>query len=349
MANEKSNLKKMMENKDNRPINNNQDIFDEQLLFGNSNKMKAIGEIIDRISDTDVSVLISGESGTGKDLMANAIYNSSLRKGKPLVKVNCVALPGGLLESELFGHEKGAFTGAYQSKPGIFELAHKGTILLDEIGDMPHSLQAKLLRVLQEGEFFRLGGKDEIKVDVRLISATNRDLEEMVRDGIFREDLYHRLNVIRIQIPSLKDRREEIPHLVNHFITKYTKEYYRKIDGISEKGLNALLNYSWPGNIRELENVIKKIVVLGDEEKVFKTIAENENREQNTDKDRFQYNENISLKEIGKRAALEAEKKIIKKILDQTRWNRSKTAKILQVSYKTLLYKIKASGLDQSM
>jgi len=321
--------------------------IDNQWIFGNSDKMRAINEIISRIADTDVPVLVSGENGTGKELVANAIQNRSLRKKKPFVKVSCVSIPGDLLESELFGYEKGAFTGAYQSKPGRFEFAHMGTIFLDEIGDMPLSLQAKLLRVLQEGEFFRLGGKDEVKVDTRLISATNRNLEEMVKDNKFREDLFHRLNVIRIQLPPLRGRKEEIPSLVQYFLKKYGKEYNRKIESISDENLDLLYNYSWPGNIRELENTIKKIIVLGDEGAVLKRLATRKSIEKPVDKPVFDDFNGYSLKEIGKRAALDAEKKAIKKVLAQTRWNRSQAAKILKISYKTLLYKIKESGLDR--
>ena len=251
------------------------------------------------------------------------------------------------MESELFGYEKGAFTGAYQSKPGRFEFAHMGTIFLDEIGDMPLSLQAKLLRVLQEGEFFRLGGKDEVKVDTRLISATNCNLEEMVKNNKFREDLFHRLNVIRIQLPPLRGRKEEIPSLVQYFLKKYGKEYNRKIESISDENLDLLYNYSWPGNIRELENTIKKIIVLGDEGAVLKRLATRKSIEKPVDKPVFDDFNGYSLKEIGKRAALDAEKKAIKKVLAQTRWNRSQAAKILKISYKTLLYKIKESGLDR--
>ena len=323
------------------------DQIDDQLLFKNSDKMRSIGEIINRIADTDVPVLISGESGTGKELVANAIHAHSLRKNKSMVKVNCAALPGSLLESELLGYEKGAFTGAYQSKPGRFEFANEGTIFLDEIGDMFQPSQAKLLRVLQGGEFFRLGGNREIKVDVRLISATNRNIEEMVTEGGFREDLFHRLNVVRIHVPPLRERKKEIPGLVRYFMKKYSREYDRKLKKLTERGLNLLLDYNWPGNIRELESAIKKIVVLEDEEAVLQSLIDSQNREKAFAVDRHIYDGDLSLKEIGKMAALDAERKIIKRVLDQTHWNRSQAAEILKVSYKTLLYKIKESGLDR--
>jgi two component, sigma54 specific, transcriptional regulator, Fis family len=323
------------------------DQIDDQLLFENSDKMRSIGEIINRIADTDVPVLISGESGTGKELAANAIHAHSLRENKSMVKVNCVALPGSLLESELFGYEKGAFTGAYQSKPGRFEFANEGTIFLDEIGDMFQPSQAKLLRVLQEGEFSRLGGNREIKVDVRVISATNCNIEKMVAEGGFREDLFHRLNVVRIHIPPLRERKKEISGLVRYFMKKYSREYDRKLKKLTERGLNLLLAYDWPGNIRELENTIKEIVVLEDEETVLQSLIDSQDREKAFAIDRRIYDGDLSLKEIGKMAALDAEKKIIKRVLDQTRWNRSQAAEILKVSYKTLLYKIKESGLDR--
>lgn len=325
----------------------------EKLLFGISNKMKAIDDVINRISDTDVPVLISGESGVGKELVANSIHSQSLRKNKALIKVNCVALPGELLESELFGYERGAFTSAYQTKPGRFEFAHEGTMFLDEIGDMPQPLQAKLLRVLQEGEFFRLGGKNEIRVDTRVIAATNRELEVMVRDGLFREDLFHRLNVIRIHIPPLRERKEEILRLLTHFLKKYSREYNRTVNNLTEDSKSKLLDYTWPGNVRELENIAKKIVVLGDEESVISDLIENKNIEENDADEKklevYRYDESCSLKEIGKRAALDAEKKAIKTILEQTRWNRSHAAKILKISYKTLLYKIKECGLNKGI
>ncbi|MDY6844824.1 MAG: sigma-54 dependent transcriptional regulator [Thermodesulfobacteriota bacterium] len=323
---------------------------DHKWLFGNSNKMMAIGKTIDQIADTDIPVLISGESGTGKELVANAIHLCSLRKNNPLVKVSCVAIPSELLESELFGYEKGAFTGAYQSKPGRFEFAHKGTIFLDEIGDMPMPLQAKLLRVLQEGEFFHLGGRDEIKVDVRLISASNRDLEKVVKEGIFREDLLYRLNVIKIWIPPLRERKEEIPTLVDYFLEKYCQEYNKGIVRLSRKTLKSIENYHWPGNVRELENIIKKIIVLEDEEIAVKEFSAKESDKKkkefidNQNDDEF---EGYSLKEISKKAASDVEKKAIKRVLEKTRWNRREAAEILKISYKALLYKIRDNGLDR--
>lgn len=217
---------------------------------------------LEQVATTDATVLILGETGTGKELLARAVHNISRRRDRPLVKVNCAALPADLIESELFGHEKGAFTGAHARKIGRFELADGGTIFLDEIGDLPLALQAKLLRVLQEGEFERLGNPHTIKVDVRIIAATNRDLEKAVEKGDFREDLYYRLNVFPLKSPPLRERQEDIPLLVAHFVKKYGAKLGRKIDTIPQRVMDVLLAYSWPGNVRELENIIERVVIL---------------------------------------------------------------------------------------
>jgi transcriptional regulator with PAS, ATPase and Fis domain len=229
-------------------------------IIGESHLMRGVMSQIEKVAATDSTVLIIGESGTGKELIANSIYNHSLRKGKAFVKMNCVAIPGELLESELFGYEKGAFTGADKSKPGKFELADNGTIFLDEIADMPAGLQAKLLRVLQEREIDRVGGTKTIKVDVRFIAATNKNLEEMVTDGKFREDLFYRLNVFMLYIPPLRERPEDIPLLANYFI-----EMSEKPVRISNSAMELLMNYQWPGNIRELQNTIERAIVICDE------------------------------------------------------------------------------------
>jgi two-component system, NtrC family, response regulator AtoC len=244
------------------------------LLFGNSERMAEVRDLIDRVADTDVTVLIRGESGTGKELVARALYASSLRRDKPFVKVNCAALPTELLESELFGFERGAFTGAIQQKPGKFEFANHGTMFLDEIGDMSFPLQAKLLQVLQDGEFARLGGKHDVKVDVRVIAATNRDLEQMVTLGQFREDLFFRLNVVCINLPPLRDRREEIPILADYLLKKYSVQYNKPCSELSQETMRLFMDYDWPGNIRELENLIKRAVVLGSEDAIRKEITQ---------------------------------------------------------------------------
>src|SRR5438105_10098838 len=232
------------------------------LLFGNSEKMAEVRDLIERVADTDVTVLIRGESGTGKELVARALYASSLRRDKPFVKVNCAALPNELLESELFGFERGAFTGATQAKPGKFEFANQGTMFLDEIGEMSPPLQAKLLQVLQDGEFARLGGKHDVRVDVRIIAATNRNIEDMVTSGQFREDLFFRLNVISIHLPPLRERREEIPILTDYFLKKYSVRYNKPYTEFSQEMRRLFFDHHWLGNVRELDNLIKRAVVL---------------------------------------------------------------------------------------
>src|SRR5881409_3311051 len=236
-----------------------------RMLFGHSERMAEVQDLIERVADTDVTVLIRGESGTGKELVARALYASSLRRDRPFVKVNCAALPTELLESELFGFERGAFTGAIQHKPGKFEFAHHGTMFLDEISEMSPALQAKLLQVLQDGEFARLGGKHDVHVDVRIIAATNRDLEAAVASGHFREDLFFRLNVVSIVVPPLRDRREEIPMLTEYFLKKYSVQYNKPYSDISPDTMHLFMDYDWPGNVRELENLIKRAVVLATE------------------------------------------------------------------------------------
>src|SRR5256885_785137 len=317
-----------------------------------SSKMQPIRDLISKVASTNTTVLLRGESGTGKEVLARAIHKASPRAGKQFLKVNCAALPGELLESELFGHEKGAFTGAYRQKPGKFEAAHQGTLLLDEIGEMPLRLQAKLLHVLQDGEFSRVGGEKIIDTDVRLIAATNRDLEASMRAHQFREDLYYRLNVIEIRIPPLRERREEIPVLVDHFLTRFNSQYGRKIE-IPSETMRVFVEYHWPGNIRELENAVKRVVVLGTHRTVHQEIIGNINRGPRVTMPGLPSvaaavaspDAPISLKEIARQAAREAERVAIKEVLDRVHWNRAKAARLLQISYKALLYKIVQCGL----
>jgi two-component system response regulator AtoC len=355
------------------------------MLFGNSEAMNEVRDLIEHVSDTDVTVLVRGESGTGKELVARALHERSLRKDRPFVKVNCAALPTELLESELFGFEKGAFTGAIQPKPGKFEFANHGTIFLDEIGDMSAPLQAKLLQVVQDGEFSRLGGKADVQVDVRVIAATNRNLEAAVGDGEFREDLYFRLNVVTINLPPLRERREEIPVLVDHFIKKYSVQYNKPLTSVSADLQWQFMNYEWPGNVRQLENLIKRMIVLGTEAPIVKELhqpaaslsprsvsAAGVRRTlappQLIDPRPAQPGETsmpayataavagdadtaadgaVSLKEIARAAARAAERELIQRMLTRTCWNRKEAAEILGISYKALLYKIKESGLDK--
>jgi formate hydrogenlyase transcriptional activator len=231
-------------------------------IVGRSAALRRVLRQVEVVAPTDSGVLIQGETGTGKELIAEAIHNRSGRRDRPFIKVNCAAIPSGLLESELFGHEKGAFTGAITRKPGRFELADKGTLFLDEVGDIPLELQAKLLRVLQEHEFERLGSTRTQRVDVRVVAATHRDLKQMVAEGTFRSDLYYRLHVFPLSVPPLRDRREDIPLIVRHFVDKYSQRMNRHIETISSRAWEALINYAWPGNVRELQNFIERAVIL---------------------------------------------------------------------------------------
>ena len=344
-----------------------------QMLWGTSERMAEVRDLVERVADTDVTVLIRGESGTGKELIARALYAASIRRDKPFVKVNCAALPTELLESELFGFERGAFTGAIQHKPGKFEFANHGTMFLDEIGDMSFPLQAKLLQVLQDGEFSRLGGKHDVHVDVRVVAATNRDLERAVAESQFREDLFFRLNVVSIHLPPLRERRQEIPVLANYFVKKYSVQYNKPCGGLADDTMQMFMEYDWPGNIRELENLIKRAVVLGTEVPIRKEMSHSiaaaahrvvaaaaaahpapvvERRAPApappTIAAAAAEAGNYSLKDISRTAAREAERELIFKMLQQTRWNRKETAEILRISYKALLYKIKENGLDKA-
>jgi two-component system response regulator AtoC len=305
--------------------------------------MKQIETIIDQIADTHVTVFIQGESGVGKEVVARSIHKRSSRKDKPFIKVNCAALPSELLESELFGYEKGAFTGAYRQKPGKFELAHGGTIFLDEIAEINPSLQAKLLQVLQDGEFSRLGGKKDINVDVRIISATNKNIGEAIKNGGFREDFYYRLNIVNITIPPLRERKEELPVLIDHFMQKYRKKLNvdRKFK-LSNRALRALLEYNWPGNIRELENIIQRFIVLGNEAALIGDLPVTIHPHTlQVSKKNSPFQIWPSLKEVNRRAVQKVESETIIKVLESTCWNRKKSARLLNISYKTLLSKMK--------
>jgi two-component system response regulator AtoC len=315
-----------------------------------SQSMHRIKEIVDQIANTDVTVLILGESGVGKEVVARSIHRNSVRKEKPFVKVNCAALPEDLLESELFGYEKGAFTGAYRQKLGKFELANEGTIFLDEIVEISPALQAKLLQVLQDREFSRLGGKKDVKVDVRVLAATNKKMEEAVRTGLFREDLYYRLNVVNITVPPLRERKEEIPVFIEYFMDKFRKKYDKKTRTVSDPLMQALIKHDWMGNVRELENVVQRFVVLGNEEVIIDELDSMRRRgeEQTTTVKELLpvKKEWPSLKEVHKEAMVKAEAEVIKKALELTNWNRKRAADMLSISYKALLYKIKEGGIS---
>jgi two-component system, NtrC family, response regulator AtoC len=341
-------------------------------LLGTSEKMREVRDLIARVADTDVTVLIRGESGTGKELVARGVHAASPRRDKTFVKVNCAALPSELLESELFGFERGAFTGAIQHKPGKFEFAHHGTMFLDEISEMQVPLQSKLLQVLQDGEFSRLGGREDVCVDVRIVAATNRDLEFAVSDGQFREDLFFRLNVVCITLPPLRQRRDEIPMLTEVFLRRYSQHYNRPRFEISTETARLFDEYQWPGNVRELENLIKRMVILGSDESIRRDLTDAiasrmmragpipalEPRQPAevpapapapAPAIAAPYRMPVgSLKDIARHAAREAERELIYRTLQQTRWNRREAAEILGISYKALLYKIKEAELDKA-
>jgi two-component system, NtrC family, response regulator AtoC len=304
-----------------------------------------IKEIARHVSDTDVPVLILGESGVGKEVLARFIHSHSNRHDKPFVKVNCAALPNDLLESELFGYERGAFTGALTDKPGKFELADKGTLLLDEIGEMTPHLQAKLLHVLQDSEYSRLGAKRTVRVDARVLASTNINLEEAVAKGKFREDLYFRLNVIRLDIPPLRERREDIPVLCNYFLCKYRERYKSTVAEISAPVMDSFLRYDWPGNIRQLENAIKRYLILPD---VSVTLTELKDTPHSSaaPAPAKPKEDNMSLKDVGTRAAEQAEKELVLRVLEETSWNRKQAARRLNICYKALLNKLKRWQID---
>jgi two-component system response regulator AtoC len=251
---------------------------EDRAVWGNSEKMRGIATVIEQVADSDVGVMIRGESGVGKELVSRAIHQRSTRRNRPFVKVNCAALPAELLESELFGHERGAFTGAANTRIGKFEQADTGTLMLDEIGEMKPALQAKLLHVLQDGEFTKLGSNKRVQVDVRIVAATNRDLEKMLSSGEFREDLYYRLKVIELTVPPLRERPDEIPTLIDFFIARYARKYNRPARPLSDQLRQLFMQYEWPGNIRELENMIKRVVILQDEQLVIREIERNMQR-----------------------------------------------------------------------
>jgi two-component system response regulator AtoC len=313
-------------------------------IVGSSEAMQAVYKLIGQVAEQDVTVLIWGDSGTGKELVARAIYHHSKRNDRPFLEVNCAALPENLLESEIFGYEKGAFTGAYERHIGKFEQVHKGTLFFDEIGEMSLATQAKILRVIQYGEFNRVGGKEIIRTDVRLIVATNRNLEEAIRKGTFREDLYYRLNVINIYLPPLRERRDDVPALVQYFIAKYSKDTGKSIKGINEQALQLLTHYSWPGNVRQLENCIRRAVVLTKGFTIMSEDLELEDKiEQQTvttqEEDHLALNrilDNIITGKSKIKLWPTVEKILIVKALQKTRGNQVQAAQLLGIHRNTL-------------
>ena len=313
-----------------------EDRFHFRNVIGKSEKMVKIFELIHHIATYDSSVLIIGESGTGKELIANAIHYNSPRRSMPFIKVSCASLSEGIIESELFGHEKGAFTGAITSRKGRFELAHSGTLLLDEVEDIPPSTQIKLLRVLQEGEFERVGGNRTIKINIRIIAASNRDLQEEVKQGRFREDLYYRLNVVNIKLPPLKDRREDIPFLVHFFIEKYNRKYQMKVKGISQRAMNLFSDYGWTGNVRELENTIESILVINNPEVIDISHLPQEIRN-------FKERPEVIPIRIGTPLE-EVEREILIQTLRATRGNKRRAAQLLGINVRTIHRKMEEMG-----
>lgn len=316
-------------------------------IYGVSPQIQYVKEIIGMISKTNkTSVLIQGESGTGKELATNAIHYNSSRSNKPLMKINCSAIPDSLLESELFGYEKGAFTDAKTTKKGLFELADGGTVFLDEIGDMKPFLQSKILRVLENQTFMRIGGEREIKIDVRIITATNKDLETLIREGLFRKDLYYRLKVMVVQMPPLRDREEDILLLSNLFIEENNKEYGKNIKGLSEEAKKLMIHYPWPGNVRELKNVIERAMILIDQEFItpkhlpFELRQDERYDKKDAEPDLIEFPDLISLEVM--------EKIHLSKVLKRLEWNKSKASKVLGISRATLRTKMKRYHLSNN-
>jgi transcriptional regulator with PAS, ATPase and Fis domain len=339
----------------------------EQLLIGVSRNIQRIRALIDQIADTGLNTIIYGETGVGKELIVQCLYQKSDRVGKPFVKVNCAALPDTLLESEMFGYEQGAFTGAERRKRGKFEQAHSGVLFLDEIGDMSVPLQSKLLHVLQGGDFTPLGSEKSITTDTWVIAATNHELEQDMQNGEFREDLYYRLSTIKIYIEPLRNRPEDIPHLIEHYIKEYTKMFgNKKLQLPGQRTITKMSAYHWPGNVRELQNVLKRIMILGEGEETIDDLLNTNARNQRgpefqtagakpsipvdlwgLDGDKAPNLSSLSLKKVRKKALDRVEREVISYVLEKTGWNRSKASKILNISYKTLLYKIKDLGIEQ--
>jgi two-component system response regulator AtoC len=308
-------------------------------IIGRSPKMQQVYKCIGKVADRNVTVLIQGESGTGKELVARAIHRNSRRWNQPFVKINCATIPENLLESELFGHERGAFTGAVGRKLGKFELAHRGTVLLDEIGELSPATQAKLLRFLQEKEFERVGGTETIRVDVRVLAATNRNLQRMVEEGTFREDLFFRLNVVTIALPPLRERKEDIPLLVEYFLKKYTREFNKEVRGFSAEAMELLQRYDWPGNVRELENLVERAVVMADGPVVLP--GDLPYNLQRARREEGAVAPRMTLKEI----VADVEREVILRALREHDWNRTATAAALGLNRRSLYAKMKEYGL----
>ena len=315
----------------------------EPVIFGRTAMMQMVRQNLEKIKGNNVPVLIQGESGTGKEVIAAFLHHRSPWSDGPLVKVVCPTIPSTLLESELFGYEKGAFTGAYAAKPGRIEMAHRGTLFLDEIGDLDPALQAKLLQLLQNGQFSRIGSQRDKVVDVRVVCATNRELAREITRGTFRQDLYYRINVVAVHLPPLRQRREDIAGLVHHFLDTYSSKLTCAVQPISNSLMRLFESYDWPGNIRQLENLVRRYVILGSEESISnELLAEPASID---DPDIVIGEEPVSLKKIAQQASLASEKRAILKALQAHQWNRKRAARSLSISYRAMLYKMRQAGL----
>jgi sigma-54 specific flagellar transcriptional regulator A len=315
-------------------------------IVGTSTRMQEVFALVHTVAESDCTVFINGESGTGKGLVARAIHNNSHRRSNPLIPINCGAVPDNLLESELFGHVRGAFTGATSAKPGKFELANGGTIFLDEIGDMSAELQVKLLRVLEEREFERVGGCKTLKADVRIIAATHRNLEEEVQKGAFREDLFYRLYVIPISLPPLRERSCDIPFLISHFLKHFNRKNHKRVQGISDEAMEVMVRYKWPGNVRELKNALERMVVLKGEGEISKSDLPQRLMKRNG----HVPSSSIVISEDGiclNTEVSEFEKALILQSLEKTKWVKNKAARLLQLNRTTLVEKIKRHNLEE--
>jgi two-component system, NtrC family, response regulator AtoC len=320
------------------------DVPPEEVYFGPSPAMQAVRHRVDRAAALNVPILILGESGTGKEVLARFIHERSPWKQGPFIKVNCPAIPGTLLESELFGYQKGAFTGAHTSKPGRIEMAQGGTLFLDEIAELDASLQAKLLHVLQDGHFMSIGDQEEKSLDARVICATNRELKREIETGGFRADLFYRINVISITLPPLRDRRDDIPYLVEYLRTRFNRRFQREAPQLSRETMLLLQQREWPGNIRELENCMARYTVLGTEEAFYADSHAEEKKPVNL---AYEVGEegNIPLKRLSQQVTRRMEHDLILKVLQANHWNRRKAAEVLKISYRALLYKVRQAGL----
>ena len=312
------------------------------VIFGKNEAMRILSERLPRIAESPVPVLILGESGTGKEVVARLIHTTSNRQTAPFVKLCCPAIPASLLESELFGYEKGAFTGARSTKRGRVEQADHGTLFLDEIGDLDTGLQAKLLQVLQDGKFSRIGGQGERRVDIRLLSATNQDLRTSSEAGRFRLDLFFRINAFTVELPPLRQRIGDLPVLIGYFLENYARKFGQEVKPLSRDALGIMENYDWPGNIRELENVIRSYVIMGTEDAIETELL---SVSSNCVSSEIQFQPDASMKQITKKAVQGLERQIMLKALRHNAWNRKKTAKSLKISYRSLLFKMREAGL----